>query len=224
MNSRISLLLFWPCFVLALVSTSAPARAAYTWIASAPPQEIEARLARLQSDSGAHKAAISAGKRAAFFCANCHGETGVSALEHVPNLAGQNAFYLLAQIDKFGDGRRKDDFMSGLVKVLKPDERFNIAVFYASQPVLPTAASERAQAIAGGKHFARACVGCHGAKGYGTREVARLAGQRNGYLVTALSNYRSGKAGRADSRMTGVAQKLSDAEIAALASFLGTLP
>jgi cytochrome c553 len=114
--------------------------------------------------------------------------------------------------------------MSGLVKVLKPDERFNIAVFYASQPVLPTAASERAQAIAGGKHFARACVGCHGAKGYGTREVARLAGQRNGYLVTALSNYRSGKAGRADSRMTGVAQKLSDAEIAALASFLGTLP
>jgi cytochrome c553 len=106
MNSRISLLLFWPCFVLALVSTSVPALAAYTWIASAPPQEIEARLARLQTDSSAHKAAISAGKRAAFFCANCHGETGVSALEHVPNLAGQNAFYLLAQIDKFGDGRR----------------------------------------------------------------------------------------------------------------------
>lgn len=220
MSLRIFLLLF--CAFFALIS--APVQAAYTWVASAPPQEIEARLARLQSDSGAHKTAISAGKRAAFFCANCHGETGVSALEHVPNLAGQNAFYLLAQIDKFGDGRRKDDFMSGLVKVLKPDERFNIAVFYASQPVPPTAAKERAQAAAGGKHFARACVGCHGAKGYGTREVARLAGQRNGYLVTALGNYRSGKAGRADSRMTGVAQKLSDAEIAALASYLGTLP
>ena len=220
MSLRIFLLLF--CAFFALIS--APVQAAYTWVASAPPQEIEARLARLQSDSGAHKTAIAAGKRSAFFCANCHGETGVSVLEHVPNLAGQNAFYLLAQIDKFGDGRRKDDFMSGLVKVLKPDERFNIAVFYASQLVPPTTAKERAQATAGGKHFARACVGCHGAKGYGTREVARLAGQRNGYLVTALGNYRSGKAGRADSRMTGVAQKLSDAEIAALASYLGTLP
>jgi cytochrome c553 len=220
MRSRIFPMLCWSLFAL----VSASAQAAYVWIPSAPPQEVETRLARLQADAVAHKAAIVAGKRAAFFCANCHGEAGVSALEHVPNLAGQNAFYLLAQIDKFGDGRRKDDFMAGLVKVLKPDDRFNIAVFYASQPVSPTPAKNPVQAAAGGKHFARACVGCHGPKAYGTREVARLAGQRSGYLVTALSNYRSGSGLRADSRMTGVAQKLSDAEIAALASYLGTLP
>ena len=220
MNPRTFLLLI--CSLIGLASV--PVHAAYTWIPSPPPQEIEARLAKVQADATTHKAAIAAGKRAAFFCANCHGETGVSALEHVPNLAGQNAFYLLAQIDKFGDGRRKDDFMSGLVKVLKPDARFNIAVFYASQPVPPTTAKDQAQAAAGGRHFARACVGCHGAKAYGTREVARLAGQRSGYLVTALSNYRSGSGARSDARMTGVAQKLSDAEIAALASYLATLP
>jgi cytochrome c553 len=119
--------------LLSLLSTGL--HAAYVWQPSPPPHEIEAKLSRVQGDSGAHKAAIAAGKRAAFFCANCHGETGVSSLQHVPNLAGQNAFYLLNQIDKFGDGRRKDDFMSGLVKVLKPDDRFNIAVFYASQSV-----------------------------------------------------------------------------------------
>lgn len=181
-------------------------------------------MARVQADPAGLKAAIVAGKRAAFFCANCHGDSGVSTLEHVPNLAGQNAFYLLAQIDKFGDGRRKDDFMAGLVKVLKPDERFNIAVFYASQPVPPTPAKNPSQATAGGKHFARACVGCHGAKAYGTREVARLAGQRSGYLVTTLKNYRSGSGLRADPRMTGVSKKLFDAEIADLASYLGTLP
>lgn len=219
MNSCIGGLLLSVC---ALVSTSL--QAAHVWQPSAPPHEVEARLARLQGDAGAHKAAIAAGKRAVFFCVNCHGETGVSALENTPNLAGQNALYLLAQIDKFGDGRRKDDFMSGLVKVLKPDERFNIAVFYASQSVPPTPAKIASQAAAGGKHYARACVGCHGAKAYGTREVARLAGQRGGYLITALGNYRTGKGGRADSRMTGVAQKLSAAEIAALASYLGTLP
>ena len=203
---------------------SATIQAAYVWVPSAPPKEIEAKLARVQSDVAALKTAVAAGQRAAFFCANCHGEFGVSALENIPNLAGQNAFYLLRQIDKFGDGRRKDDFMSGLVKVLKPEERFNIAVFYASQKVPPTAARNHAQVLAGGKHFARACVGCHGAKGYGTREIARLAGQRNGYLVTALTNYRSGKGMHADPRMTGVAKKLSDTEIAALAAYLGTLP
>jgi len=220
MSPRAFLLLSWCVFAL----VSAPAQAAYVWIPSAPPQAIEARLAQVQADPEMLKAAIAAGKRAAFFCANCHGDTGVSALEHVPNLAGQNAFYLLAQIDKFGDGRRKDDFMSGLVKVLKPDERFNIAVFYASQPVPSKPAKNQSQATAGGKHFARACVGCHGAKGYGTREVARLAGQRSGYLITALKNYRSGSGLRSDSRMTGVARTLSDAEIAALASYLGALP
>jgi cytochrome c553 len=217
---RTFLRFFWSVSVF----LSASVQAAYVWVPSAPPQEIDARLARVQGDPVALKTAVAAGKRAAFFCANCHGEFGVSSLENIPNLAGQNPFYLLNQIDKFGDGRRKDDFMSGLVKVLKPEERFNIAVFYASQPVPPTAASSRAQAVAGGKHYARACIGCHGAKGYGTREVARLAGQRSGYLVTALSNYRSGKGTRSDSRMTGVAQKLSDAEIAALVSYLGALP
>jgi cytochrome c553 len=213
---------FWCSSLLALASM--PLQAAYTWVPSASPQQIEARLARTQADPMAHKAAIVAGKRSATFCANCHGDSGVSVLDDVPNLAGQNAFYLLAQIDKFGDGRRKDDFMSGLVKVLKPDERFNIAVFYASQSVPPTLPKDRGQAISGGKHFARACVGCHGARGYGTREVARLAGQRNGYLKQALTNYRNGSGVRSDPRMTGVAQKLSDADIAALAAYLGSLP
>lgn len=208
--------------MLLLLSTGL--HAAYVWRPSPPPHEIEAKLSRVQGDIGAHKAAIAAGKRAAFFCANCHGDTGVSALQHVPNLAGQNAFYLLNQIDKFGDGRRKDDFMSGLVKVLKPEDRFNIAVFYASQTVPPTPPKDRKQAMNGGKHFSRACIGCHGPKAYGTREVARLAGQRSGYLTTALNNYRSGSGLRSDSRMTGVAQKLSDAEIAAIVSYLSSLP
>lgn len=203
---------------------SATVQAAYVWVPSPPAHEIEAKLARVQADPAALKLAVASGKRAAFFCANCHGEFGISSLENIPNLAGQNPFYLLNQIDKFGDGRRKDDFMSGLVKVLKPEERFNISLFYASQPVPPTAVQNRAQVVAGGKHFVRACVGCHGVKGYGTREVARLAGQRTGYLVMALSNYRSGKGLRADPRMTGVAQKLSDADIAALAAYLGSLP
>jgi len=198
--------------------------AASKWIPSPPASEINARLSRLERDPGAHQAAIDAGRRAAFFCVNCHGKDGVSSFDHIPNLAGQNAFYLLHQIDKYGDGRRKDEFMSGLVRVLKPNERFNIAVFYASQKVPPTPARDARLAASGARHYQRACMGCHGAKGYGTHEIARLAGQRAGYLISSLKHYREASGVRSDPRMTGVAKNLSDQEIVALAQYLGSLP
>ncbi|MEW5771727.1 MAG: c-type cytochrome [Pseudomonadota bacterium] len=182
--------------------------------------DAEARLAQVMNDAKARAAAAQAGKRAAFFCENCHGATGNSPLEHVPNLAGQNPVYLLNQIDKFGDGRRKDEFMSGLVKVLKPEDRFNIAVFYATQAVQATPSRDARLAQAGLAQYQRACQGCHGAAALGTREVARLAGQRRGYLETALRDYRAAKGTRRDPRMTSVARQLGDEQIRALAAYL----
>ena len=191
----------------------------------AAPQDmaVEQRLASVMADSKARDTAAAAGKRAAFFCVHCHGEDGNSPLDHVPNLASQNPAYLLAQIDKFGDGRRKDEFMSGLVKVLKPEDRFNMAVYFASQRVRPSPAKDAQLEQAGARHFVRACVGCHGAGAKGSREVARLAGQQAGYLKNALRDYRQGAGVRTDIRMTGVAKKLSDAEIDALVAYLSTL-
>lgn len=192
--------------------------------AAAPStNDPEQRLAAVMADAKARDAASAAGKRAAFLCVHCHGEDGNSLLGHVPNLAGQNAVYLLNQIDKFGDGRRKDEFMSGLVKVLKPEDRFNMAVFYASQSVKVSSGKDARQAQAGARHFARACAGCHGAAARGSREVARLAGQQAPYLKNALEGYRLGAGTRADVRMTGVAKKLSDPDIAALAAYLSAL-
>lgn len=185
---------------------------------------VEVRMARVMGDAKARAEAVQAGKRAAFFCENCHGATGNSPLEHVPNLAGQNPIYLLTQIEKFGDGRRKDEFMGGLVKVIKPEDRFNMAVFYAGQLVEPAPARDSRLIQAGREHYQRACRGCHGVQARGTRDVARLAGQRAGYLVSALSGYRAGTGMRADPRMTSVARKLDDAQIHALAVYLENLP
>jgi cytochrome c553 len=201
--------------------------ATHTWAAPSAPipaAATEARLVSVMADAKARETASQAGRRAAFLCVHCHGENGTSSLDHVPNLAGQNPVYLLNQIDKFGDGRRKDEFMSGLVKVLKPEDRFNMAVFYASQSIKAAPGKDARLEQAGGKHFARACVGCHGAQARGSKEVARLAGQQPGYVKAALNGYRQGSGLRADPRMTGVAKKLSDPEIAALAAYLSTLP
>jgi cytochrome c553 len=191
--------------------------------AQAIDKSVEARLNQVMGDPKLRAAAVKAGQRAAFFCENCHGATGNSPLEHVPNLAGQNAVYLLNQIDKFGDGRRQDEFMSGLVKVIKPEDRFNMAVFYASQNVVPGTSQDVRQLEKGRSHFARACLGCHGVEARGTREIARLAGQKKGYTVHALKGYRAGQAMRADPSMTSVAKKLDDAQIQALALYLNTL-
>lgn len=212
------------CLAGACLLAPALAGASSKWVPSPPARDIEARLARLKADANANKVVVDAGRRAAFFCVNCHGKDGVSSLDHIPNLAGQDAFYLLRQIDKYGDGRRNDEFMSGLVKVLKPEDRFNIAVYYAGQTVPPRPAGDVRLAAVGARHYDRACKGCHGPRAHGTREVARLAGQREGYLISTLKHYRAATGVRAEPRMTGVAKKLSDPDIAALAQYLGTLP
>ncbi len=191
---------------------------------SAASGAVEVRLNRTLADAKALETAVAAGRRAAFLCVHCHGEDGNSPLDHVPNLAGQNALYLLTQIDKFGDGRRQDEFMSGLVKVLKPEDRFNMAVFYAVQPVRPTPGKDARLQQQGKAHYARACVGCHGAQARGSRDIARLAGQQPTYIRNALVGYRAGSGPRSDHRMTGVSRKLSDPEIAALAAYLSAMP
>lgn len=186
--------------------------------------EVEARMAAVMASTDAFKAAALAGKKASVFCGNCHGDNGVSQHGHIPNLAGQHPVFLLTQIEKFADGRRKDEFMSGLIKVLKPEDRFNMAVYYASQEVPATPAKDQNLAKRGQKIYARACVGCHGAKGRGQKRIARLAGQQAEYLTITMNNYRSGKGLRADPVMTSVAKGLSTADIEALVAYLPSIP
>lgn len=186
------------------------------------PKDAESRLDSIMADPKLRTYAARAGKKAASLCANCHGDYGNSVQDDVPNLAGQNATYLLNQTEKFADGRRKDEFMSGLVKVLKPEERLNMSVFYALQEVEAAQVEDARLAEAGRRHFQQACVGCHGAEAKGNHEVARLAGQRQTYLVNALKQYREGKGLRVDVRMTGISRTLNDQQIKALAVYLSS--
>ncbi|MBK6743168.1 MAG: c-type cytochrome [Hydrogenophilales bacterium] len=185
----------------------------------------ERRVNEIQASApGVIQKKLQVGKKAAFFCANCHGDVGLSKMGHVPNLAGQNPVYLMMQIQKFADGRRKDDFMSGLIKALKDEDRLGMALFYASQAVPPGEVGNARQAQRGRALYMRACIGCHGASAHGNRNVARLAGQQSEYLVASLTNYRKRTGQRTDPSMTSVAANLNDEQIAALAEYLTTLP
>ncbi|MDR2678186.1 MAG: cytochrome c4, partial [Zoogloeaceae bacterium] len=105
--------------------------------ASAVVHAEDARIRALTRNPAAHQAAIEGGKKASFFCVNCHGNNGISNLSDVPNLAGQNPDYVLVQTRKFGNGQRKDEFMQGLIKVLSEEQKVQIALFYAAQRVSP---------------------------------------------------------------------------------------
>lgn len=174
------------------------------------------RLKALQGDPAKLKAAAEAGRRIASFCINCHGEGGVSKSPEVPNLAGQNPAYLLDQIRKFGSGERKDPFMQGLIKVLKEDERADLAVYFGSLAV-PAGKSDAALAASGKAAFGKLCARCHGEEARGNETIPRLAGQQAEYLKRTIARYRDKTGERIYPLMQIATATLKNEEIAALA-------
>lgn len=185
--------------------------------------DLQERLKQVQADPVALKNAVDAGKKASFFCANCHGEAGVSKIPEVPNLAGQNPGYLLEQIRKFGSGERKDQFMQGLIKVLKDDERLQIALFYANAPVTP-APADPVLTARGKDLFAKLCVRCHGPQARGNEVYPRLAGQKQVYIKTSVTRYRDNTGIRNNQLMSIATGGLKDDEILAISHYLTQLP
>jgi cytochrome c553 len=87
----------------------------------------------LNAASPAQAADIEAGKAtAASVCAPCHGMTGVSTGEPVPNLAGQRPGYLESQMNAMKSGSRKSPVMGEIAAKLTPTEMANAAAYFAS--------------------------------------------------------------------------------------------
>lgn len=78
-------------------------------------------------------------------------------------------------------------------------------------------------AVAGKQKATAVCASCHGADGNKTLDNSypKLAGQHPDYLVKALKDYKSGK--RSNAIMGAQAQTLSDADIANVAVYFGSL-
>jgi cytochrome c553 len=188
------------------------------------PQAIEERLAAISKDPAKLEEAISKGKKSASFCRHCHGDGGHSAQGDVPNLASQNAAYLAEQMNKLADGRRKSEFMEGLIKALSLEERVNIAWFFASQPAPGASAVNAKQAADGKILYQKICINCHGANGAGTNKIPRVAGQQTEYLQASMKRYRSGSGERIDLQMASFTRNLKDADIENLTAYISSMP
>lgn len=67
-------------------------------------------------------------------CAACHGVNGVSVDDRWPNLAGQHAKYIDAQLKAFKAGKRKDELMNAVAAQLGEAEIANLAAYFESLP------------------------------------------------------------------------------------------
>ncbi|MFZ2156366.1 MAG: c-type cytochrome [Bradyrhizobium sp.] len=174
----------------------------------------------------AHAADIAAGKQKAELCIACHGESGISQTENIPSLAGQPDLFIQWQLVFFRAGTRKNLPMQPVIEQLNNEDIRNLGAYFASLTPPkgktddnPDLSRKGAQAAAG-----RRCAACHTDSYAGTKAVARVAGQRQEYLLKALHDYKSGvRSGGGMAAMADVAYSLSEEEIEALAHYLAHL-
>ncbi|WP_312300866.1 c-type cytochrome [Diaphorobacter nitroreducens] len=185
--------------------------------------DIDTRFQQAMADPKLADELYKVGRKVSAVCANCHGDGGNSTKPSVPNLAGQNPAYLLEQVRQFADGRRRYEFMEGMIRAMNSDEKIGMVLFYAAQPVTPKPVADAALLAKGQEIFGKNCFRCHGDMGRGNDQIARIAGQQTDYLRSTLKRYRDGPNTRANSIMTPNTKLLTDADIESLVAYVSSM-
>lgn len=172
------------------------------------------------------------GKARAVTCNACHGTEGNSQNPLWPNLAGQNAPYIVAQLKAFKDGTRKDPLMTAQALSLSDEEMANLAVYFESLPsAVQTIANvdllDRGESLYRGGNLedkTSACLACHGPSGRGNpaAKYPALQGQHAAYTAKQLNDYKNADRvtdGKTQ-MMQDIAARLDKDDIAALSSYV----
>lgn len=171
-------------------------------------------------------------------CAACHAADGNSAVSANPKLAGQFPEYLHKQLVNFkaADGKkpaRESPVMNAMVANLSGADLKSLAAYFAEQKLKPAVARDKdiaakGQALWRGGNLQTgvpACAGCHGPTGAGMPAYyPRLSGQFPEYIEAQLKAFRSdARANDTNGMMRGVAQRMTDAEMRAVAEYAAGL-
>lgn len=164
-------------------------------------------------------------------CVACHGADGNSSTPINPSLAQQHPEYLIKQLQEFKSGKRDNAIMKGFAAGLSDDDMRNISFWLADQKAKTGFAKEK-DLVRMGERIYRggiadrqiaACAGCHSPNGAGIpAQNPRLSGQHAVYTEAQLKAFRDGIR-KNNAQMTGVAAKLNDREIKAVADYIAGL-
>jgi len=178
--------------------------------------------------SGAQAAGdAEAGQSKVAVCAGCHGADGNSAVPNFPKLAGIGEKYLFNQLKDIKGQKRVIVEMTGLLDGSSEQDLADMAAYFASKkrqggqadPALVEAGEEIYRAGDASKGLA-ACTACHGPAGKGLESAGfpALAGQHAAYIESSLVKFAKGE--RDNVMMMGVAAKMSEADMKAVASYI----
>lgn len=185
--------------------------------------DFEGQRAEVKADPALLREVIEAGRERAIFCNTCHGDDGNAERPTYPALAGQNAAYLLDQIEQFAAGAREKKVMNVLAATFSNREKVTLALYYENmqreRPQVDSALAQRGAAA-----YQLRCASCHGADGRGEAGYARIAGQQPTYIAKVLREYKGGESPRRISPMYGVAAALDESVIDAIAHYAASLP
>lgn len=161
-------------------------------------------------------------------CAACHAADGSRGVPLNPILQGQFPEYLVKQLSEFKSGKRDNPIMKGMAATLSEADMRDVAAFYASKQAAPGTAKDR-ELVALGERIYRggiadrqipACAGCHAPNGAGIpAQYPRLSGQHFEYASAQLIAFRAGTRTNGPV-MNGVAAKMNDREIKAVADYV----
>src|SRR6202007_1824105 len=109
-------------------------------------------------------------------------------------LAGQPDQYIQWQLVFFRAGSRKNEQMQPIVESLSNEDIRDLGAYSAALTPPKAATDDNPDLSKKGAQAAvgRRCASCHTDTFAGTKAAARVAGQREEYLVKALADYQSG--------------------------------
>lgn len=136
-------------------------------------------------------------------CGLCH---STKEAQRGPILHGMDAWYLLAQIQKFHTGIRgqnpdnRSEHLMGVAvrKAGSPKEMAALSQWFADQNPMPAIPTVRGDLANGKILYATRCASCHGEKGEGKRELSSPSlNQLEGwYFLDQMRKFRSGMRGK----------------------------
>lgn len=173
---------------------------------------------------------------AAQLCVSCHGAEGEGIEPLGPRLAGLSKEYISTQLQHFQAGVRQNATMMPMAMTLQGDGIEQVSSYFSAKPANDVKPVIRGEQVVFNDDSARlayqgdwsrglpACVTCHGPSALGGGLFPRLAGQQASYIKTQLLAWQSGtRKGDVDGMMASVANKLTAAEVDALANYFANL-
>ena len=93
---------------------------------------LTAALLASAASAPALAADLAAAKGRAGQCFVCHGADGIAKVPDAPNLAGQNAAYLVKALKDYRSGKRENEVMSMMAKNLSDEDISMVASYFSS--------------------------------------------------------------------------------------------